>query len=346
MNVNPSRRSLFVIFGAIGVVVFISLAVWNYALQESEVSAKPAARGAPAAEPAVEADVAAETQEDAADDAEQMDPARRIVHVPDTRPIKPDEEPPSRPLTRAVVADFAAEAIEASLNGDMQSVNELLNLQQACTTWIPRNEAAMEEAVERTLAAVVQAEEAGNTVPPDGQMTMRYAVGNLAIEQRIYPTEQQNREHLAEWSAGCRNVRKYFDRETRAELELLARDGHVMARYLYALWVPELTADPRTLEEYVQWERNALEFSSANVADGEFAGLAAFAYSFSANGFTGRNVALGSVLWRAVSECGSTQNGRTYVFEPFRDGDHELGYTDLTAEELNALVAQFAEKCR
>ena len=60
MNVNPSRRSIFVIFGAIGIVVFVSLAVWNYAQQEPEVSAEPAAHGAPAGAPGAEPDVSAD----------------------------------------------------------------------------------------------------------------------------------------------------------------------------------------------------------------------------------------------------------------------------------------------
>lgn len=346
MKPNPSRRSIFLIIGAIGAVVLVVLLLWTAPQPEIESITESPAHGAPSAETAVEPDVSAETSGEVADDDETQNGARRIVQVPDTRTATPDEETPAKPLTSTAVAEFAAEAIEASLNGDMESADDLLNLQRACTTSIPRNEAGIQDVVEDVMRYVADAEEAGITVPHDGQLNMRYIVGNLAMERRVYPTEQQNREHLAEWSAGCRNVRKFFDRETREDLELLARDGHVMARYLYALWVPEVTADPSTLDEYIQWERKALEFSSANVEKGELAGLVAFANSFTSTAFTGRNIALGSVLWKAAFECGYTPNGRTYLFEPFKEGDHELRYTDLSAEELNALVAQFAEICR
>ena len=346
MSLNRNRRPIFMIVGAVGAVIFVALVLWNRPQPEIEPVNESPAHGAPSAETAVEPDVSAETPEEPAQDGGSQEGARRIVQVPDTRPTATVKGTPSNPLTSPAVTEFAAEAIEASLSGDLQSSDDLLHLQQACTIWIPRNEAGMQRAVDDAMSYVARAEEAGDPVPPDGQMKMRYTVGNLALEQRIYPTEQQNREHLAEWSAGCRNVRKFFDRETRADLELLARDGHVMARYLYALWVPEVTANPRTLEEYVQWERNALEFSGANVEEGELAGLVAFAYSFHNPAFTGGNVALGAVLWRAAYECGYTPNGRTYVFEPFKEGDHELRHTDLSAEELNVLVAQFAEKCR
>ena len=192
MKPKANRRSLFVIFGAIGVVVFISLAVWNYALQESEVSAKPAARGAPAAEPAVEADVAAATQEGAADDAEQMGPARRIVHVPDTRrKFAVDRVLEPREYMGDKAAAFLTEAIDRALAGDAVMAGYVRDFTHLCEAWVPPNAEALERMVDTAMSMVNRNAASGNTVPAVGRpWLLGLAVSNgLAI--RVYPLEHQ-----------------------------------------------------------------------------------------------------------------------------------------------------------
>ncbi|HEX9597441.1 MAG TPA: hypothetical protein VF982_11225, partial [Anaerolineales bacterium] len=92
MKVNLSRRSVLLILGAIAAVL-VALAVWSRPQQGIEPVAESAAHGAPAAEPTIEPQVAAETQDDTAEDAERMDPAKRIVQVPDTRSAPAGQDP-------------------------------------------------------------------------------------------------------------------------------------------------------------------------------------------------------------------------------------------------------------
>jgi hypothetical protein len=239
MKVNLSRRSVLLILGAIAAVL-VALAVWSRPQHGVEPSAESATHGAPAAESAVEHQVAAETQEDTAEDAERMDPAKRIVHVPDTRvaateadAIHPDE------LSSSEIVEFAAEAVEEALNGNLTTTRRRTDLLHFCVRSVPHDEGALEDRVLELSQWVANGAAAGNPIPPEG-IAMEYAwLGEESLEIRLFPNDSQNRRHLMEWYQGCAGVDRLFGGDMRARLQRLARNGHVTARYLYAMWRPQ-----------------------------------------------------------------------------------------------------------
>ena len=351
MKVNPSRRSIFVIFVAIGVVVFVSLAVWNYARQEPEVQAEPATLGAPAADPAAVADVAAETQEVAAEDAERMGPAKRIVHVPDTRQeAEGTVELEPGDFTGANAADFATSVIEEGLAGDVRMGSYIRDLTHVCQMWFPADEQDIEVLVGMAMGMVSRSADAGQPVPVEGTPWLRGTGFWSGPAIWLFPSEQQVRTHLLSWQRGCKDVGAIFNDQLRRELELLARDGHVMARYLYAIWIPDDALEEQALENYLQWQMNATEFSYANILSGEPVGFLAFGQSYFEAWFTPQNTRLATLMLFAAHRCGLESVATLQVVQRFTgDEDAQIMLENnmgVPQERFDELVAQLTKDCR
>jgi hypothetical protein len=352
MKVNPSRRSTFVIFGAIGVVVFISLAVWNFAQQEPEVSADPAAHGAPAAEPVAEPDVSAETRGNSREDAERLAPARRIVHVPDTRRkfaadrvLEPSEYMGDK------AAAFLTGAIDRALAGDVVMAGYVRDFTYLCEVRVPADAEALERMVETAMSMVNRNAASESPIPAAGRpWLLGVAVSNgLAI--RVYPLEYQIRAHLLDWQRACNDVAAILNDALRSELELLARDGHVMARYLYAMWRPNPVLSEEALERALHWQMNAAEFSYANVAEGEPIGLLAFGQSYAEGLFTPTDQRLAHLMLNAAYQCGYGEGLEIMDWiKPFWESDNTRfpleNIVHLPRERFDELTAQLTAGCR
>jgi hypothetical protein len=353
MKVNPSRRSILTILCVIGSVAFISLAVWNYAQQEAEPSGEFAANGEPAADPALEPDVSAETPEVTAEDAERMAPARRIVHVPDTR----GEIVVTRALEQSEymgdkAAAFLTEAIDRALVGDVVMAGYIRDFNYLCEVRVPPDAEALERMVESAMSMVNRNATSESPIPAAGRpWLLGLAVSNgLAI--RVYPLEHQMRAHLLDWQRGCKDAAAILNDALRSELELLARDGHVMARYLYAMWRPNPALSEEALERALHWQMNAAEFSYANVAEGEPIGLLAFGQSYAEGLFTPTDQRLAHLMLNAAYQCGYGEGLEIMDWiKPFFDESERMrlwleNIVQLPRQRFDELTAQLTASCR
>jgi hypothetical protein len=279
-----------------------------------------------------------------------MDPAKRIVHVPDTR-----SEPAGQvhdeieEVTGGNVASIAALSAEKALNGDLRSARDLTNLMIVCSNLVPRDEEGLQREIQRFNEEAARIAERGNPLPDEGRPKSGREFGSGLVELKVFPTEAQNRRHLTEWYRGCREVSALLNEKTREELAALARNGHVVARYLYAMWRPQLGSDEDALERRMRWQMNAVEFSYANLEEGELAGLLAFSQSYSEAIFTGTDLGLSFSMAKAALECGFESEAISWRMEHLRsrpDSDLLWRIAGIDPDEFDALVAEFSSRCR
>ena len=139
---------------------------------------------------------------------------------------------------------------------------------------------------------------------------------------------------------------------TRKQLEELARDGHVIARYIYATWAPQWALGPESFGQFTEYQTNALEFSFANLKEGEIAGLLAFGLSYWGPHFTPFFPDLGTAFMKAALDCGLQSKiieNRVYhnAEDESGEGLHlRVWYDGGKPEAVLALSKEFAEICR
>ncbi|KAA9130986.1 hypothetical protein F3N42_11595 [Marinihelvus fidelis] len=88
------------------------------------------------------------------------------------------------------------------------------------------------------------------------------------------------------------------------DIKRLAQSGDVVARYIYALWPPELANEDSPLLAQTEWELLARDFIFQNIESGEPLGLVALGGSYNSGTFTPQNNALGLGLLMAAANCG------------------------------------------
>jgi len=348
MNLQPSRRTTIAVVGFAAVAV-VALALWYFAPTESESLAESPGTSEPVMEEIGESAIA-ESPEVPADSGNQVQPAKRIVHVPDTRkPQAPGSDLDPTNVTAAELGAFASQALERALEGDLAVAPNLAYLVNGCSHSVPLNASALEEFVAQFRQMTQRSEVAGDPVPPEGRVHNRLWPNPPGFEIRRFPTDQLNRLHLSEWMQGCLQVLGRFNEDTRKELEHLARNGNVIARYLYAMWRPRLTLASDALERLIEWQINALEFSYANLEEGQIAGVLAFSESYSSALFTGFDFGLSLAMKKAAWECGVDSDELREFLGSY--GDEQItslhaGVLRMTREEFERLVTSFAERCR
>lgn len=345
MALNPRSKTFRVLFAVVAVLVIYKMIFW-FGDKPTTVPRAPLEVSEPAAEESLVA-----VEDGRPEEPEAVQPAKRIVHVPDTRK-QPDqdssEDAPLITVTAAKLAEFTAQTLDKALNGDLKTAAYLRHLRAACST-VPRNEATLEKEIENIWSMAKQSMEGGRTLPPEGRGYRTIKVPGHRIEMKMFPTESQNRAHLTQWYQGCRGIYGIFSDEMRRELELLARDGHVIARYVYAIWKPEVVLDREALEKTLNWQVNAIEFSYANLVDGEVAGVLAFGQSYLDVIFTSQDIVLGLTLLQASLDCGfeseDIQSTVSRMVEANPNDFLQL-LAGVTTEEVMGLAAEMAHQCR
>jgi hypothetical protein len=228
-------------------------------------------------------------------------PAKRIVQVPDSWRSNGDvefEESLVSMVTAENLVPFTASAIEKALDGELDAAVSLRRLRWLCEeTFNPDSPYRLNIEQHHQWA-----EEEGEHLPPEGKP--KTLTGGEGISFTLYPTEEQNMAHIDRWFDACATVRTFWSPETRGQLRSLAERGDVMARYLYASWKPRESIKENAFDEYLEWQLNALEFSMANLEEGEPAGLLAFGESFTYMLFTSIHSRLGAVMMKAALDCG------------------------------------------
>ena len=337
------RRLAFAAIGCVALIALYLLVLWNPAgpyASPTQVSAEGSG-----ASTKVKVDNEPVPQ---ADHSAQPEPARRIVQVPDTRTGSASVgQPQSKPFTSDSVAEFAAVAFDAALDGNLSAASALTELLRFCSQSVARDERSLEAEIQSLSeeGERLTLQFGGN--PAEGIQNRHFAAANLVIEHRLFATEEQTRVQEIEWLHGCNKMRILFTQDMRRDLEHLAREGHVTARYLYAMWNP----DPKILEDgltnFRHWQLNAVRFTQANLEAGEVAGLLAYLQSFQSIIFTGYHQGLATLLLRSVHVCGF-QEGEGIARTAFDEEEDQWAQDafGLTIAELNALVAEYSAPCR
>lgn len=252
---------------------------------------------------------------------ETMEPARQIVHVPDTRRDTDDEfdEKKINYVSHKNIVAFTSSGLEKALAGELNAAIGLRRMRWMCFTVYG---SAFDN--DQTLDLMAQnktdyAMRRGN-VPPEGIEEAFDGHGDWVTT--LYPTYQQNREYQRRWSEECSKARSIFGPELRKRLEKMARDGHVVARYIYATWRPVFDIEPGVFDRQLEWQLNSWDFSYANLVEGEPAGLVAFGESYTYfDGFTPWDIRLGDLLLKAALDCGlRSSEVERHVYRNSEDG--------------------------
>jgi hypothetical protein len=222
--------------------------------------------------------------------------ARRLAHVPDTRPEKASNSPTTdeRDVTAENISSLLEANLEYALTGDLVSGYFVTRSRQTCDRFAGTPE-ELERAISRINRRVERAQARGRDVPGTAEFDQPWS----------YTSDPEtNRAHLERWYDACQRVRSMFTPELRERLEALALGGNVMARYLYATWPQEMLDTGDAFGQQFRWEALAREFSMANMDQGEVAGLLAFGHSYLGGYFTARDRNLALAFAVASLNCG------------------------------------------
>jgi hypothetical protein len=213
------------------------------------------------------------------DELQQSDPAPRIQQP---------AEPPLLPQWR----DQVLEEVESSLLGDSNHAIKVATVLMRC-----RGNTLDEDRVVRQLQRLQQRE-----VKPGTRWTF---ANGMTISYESY---EQFESQLWRQHDQCQSVEGLFSNDLRGRIERLAEQGNPQARYLYAMWPPERSVfSTRSTLELLDYHNRALEFTWANLDQGEWLGLMAMGQSYSSSGrslFTASDHALGRVFLMAAELCG------------------------------------------
>lgn len=225
---------------------------------------------------------------DVAGEGEPQEAARRIVHVPgnagDTSEESPDFD--SWSVKDEHLEAYAKHNLEKALAGDLGAANRIVRVHKKCLD-APRSLPEVERAVAKA----------------DG-MRMYVVVPGKDPEVKHPDKSEVWEEEFNRFSA-CQFWDQLFNMELRTRLERLAESGEVTARYLYAMWPPRVFGQPDAFFVHQAWAENAMNFSLANLADGELAGMLAFGQSYmGSSSFTNRDLYLGYAFLIAAVDCG------------------------------------------
>ena len=222
--------------------------------------------------------------------------ARRITHVPNS------PGSPASDFLTTNLKDASAENIEHllqanlenTLNGELASAFFVVRARMACQR-LSGTRSDLERRIERTNKRVEREAERGRGGPGRREGGLPLSVGD---------DPEANRANLESWYEACQRVQAMFSPDLRTELEQLAKQGDVMARYLYASWPLDILDVGEAFEQQFRWEELARDFSQANLDRGEAAGLMAFSQSYQNGWFTQRNGELALAFAIAALNCG------------------------------------------
>jgi len=306
MRFHLSRRSILAVVGILAVLVLV-IAAWFQSLPEFE---QVLSTGDVVDSPETPAPLPLLEEESPGSDMtpmEGLESSKRIVHVPDTRTESPDlDQLWIEDVTGTTVAEFAEQSITKALDGDLEVGLKFRHLQEICSpAYTPPDQIGLDTEVRKMTKFAEDKAAAGAPIPPEGKpYKTTFPVWGTGLSTRVFPNAEQSRSHLNQWQQGCRDLSLLLNDELRNELEKLAREGHVFARHLYALWKPDSGTDQQALDRRLRWQMNAIEFTYANLTEGQVAGVIAFGESYIYALFTDLDLEMGLSLLGAALKCG------------------------------------------
>jgi hypothetical protein len=138
-----------------------------------------------------------------------------------------------------------------------------------------------------------------------------------------------------------------FNEDLRERLADLAGQGHVTARYLYAMWPPLTKGRPDGFFVHQDWSEKALAFSLANFAEGEVAGLMAFANAYEKpETFTTSDGDMAMAFKIAAQSCGLDAPLLLASVEHFLSDENHPPFREDTRPAVLAMAEGLKGFCR
>jgi len=237
--------------------------------------------------------------------------AKQIVFVP---PGKYLNEPflDINEVTPKTLNEFSSFNLDLAISGDLDAAYNVLLARNRCNN-APRTPKGIELRVLQKLLFAQKLIEKNKLFDTDAPES----------PDKVFPTERENLANQKRWHQACRKQVELFDESLRNRLDSLAQQGHVVARYLYAIWPPEYLNYANAFLLQQEWESKAREYSMLNLEAGEVAGLLAFGNSYlSTRLFTRYDIYMGYGLYKAAFECGFSGQGVQSVVNIYFNFEH------------------------
>ena len=220
-------------------------------------------------------------------EAESGPEFKTIVEVPDYRPTSSSLEKFDDEIQQAT-----AQKIERALAGDIDEAVDVGKFNMYCETRFNKV-----RDVERRIGWMSRR---SNRFPANMSVTS----GGF----QSFATIDDYETYLLSQLDECDASRELFDDELRERLVRLAESGDAVARYLYAMWLPDggLT-EHENIVKRLEYESRALEFTWQNISEHHALGLLAFGQSYlnSRPGFfTPSDSSTGRIFLMAARNCG------------------------------------------
>lgn len=337
MGIKLTERPYKAIAGIVVVVVVTTLALWVIRKPDAVPDTPPATIVESidtADEPETDTGILGEQDED----TESVEAARQIVHVPDDqKKVKSTEHDWTNvEVTFDNLADVRKAVLNAALDGDVDAAFRLRTLRDYCRLG-PRDEGTVEKWVDEANKLL---DSLGRPVPPEGV---------IMVGMRLYPDEQRNRAEILKAFRDCERYRDTIESKMRDQLYELAKQGHVMARYLFATWELEPVVDAAAFERHQEWQLQAYDFSYANLVEGEAVGVLAFGRSYYMGLFTRQIPPLGMSLMKAASDCGVDSAHLDESVASYEERSKLSSFHWIfpaSREEISALAEHMVSYCR
>lgn len=264
--------------------------------------------------------------------------AKTIVHVPagTVKPPSAESFDDLVSVTAENLNEFTIENMAAALDGDLESGYRVAQARQRCRG-AAKNIQELDRKIEERMRMVQYHLDNGRPIH----------TGEFDRPGNLFLTEAENRTHQARWYETCRLQRELFNEELRKKLDAMARQGHVIARYLYAVWPPDQLDSPDQFMLEQEWGIKAQEYSFLNFQQGEVAGLLAFAEAYMTSGlFTRHNNLLGLALYKAAYDCGFTEGMAKMAAEDILKSEKLQPKIASRTPQILVMAENLSEYCR
>lgn len=213
--------------------------------------------------------------------------AKRIVRTPDKIAEISDAE-------HEIDIEFqeaVKKMVESALTGNAEDAIASSNLMKQCNTGFK------EDQVQKYLADF-------STMKFTSETIIQFGNG----QQVTFDSLESVKAFLWKKHDQCRAVKNLLKDDLRERIKMLADNGMVTARYIYALWPPKgVGVVSEDTLELLQYQHRALEYTWRNIDEREPLGVLAFARSYAAitpGFFTPFNYMQGLNFLLAARKCG------------------------------------------
>ena len=235
---------------------------------------------------------------------------KRIVHVPDNRQ---DSEPSKRDIDPEFRRSIEAK-IETALAGNIEDTITVARELNVC------DRAPFSELLITTQAKFyLENPQVERTIPDENGWFAEAVTFN---EWEAYQWKQFNQ---------CQSIIGIFEEDLRSRIKIQAKNGHVIARYIYAMWSPSrwlptrINAIPGIIFERLDYESLALEFTWLNIDEGEPLGLFALGQSYLRIAhFTPFHMATGYAFLSAARTCGLSNTWVDSMIDNLGDSSEQI----------------------